>query len=67
MLALYFLIFFISVNLANLQQIQGNDLRLIEEIGSEGFGIVHRAKWITRDTDAAVKKLHPTDLGKEAM
>ena len=47
-------------------QINRNDIELYEEIGSGGFGAVHRAKWLRSDMIVAVKKLHLIHLNKDA-
>ncbi|CAF3754105.1 unnamed protein product [Rotaria sp. Silwood1] len=47
-------------------QISDNDLKLDEEIGRGAFGVVYRAQWLSRHDTVAVKKLHLTQLDKQA-
>ncbi|CAF4279540.1 unnamed protein product [Rotaria sp. Silwood2] len=49
-----------------LSQISDQDLKLDEEIGRGAFGIVYRAQWLSRHRTVAVKKLHLTQLDKQA-
>ncbi|CAF2984634.1 unnamed protein product [Rotaria sp. Silwood2] len=50
----------------NLLQISDQDLKLDEEIGRGAFGTVYRARWLSRHDTVAVKKLHLTQLDKQA-
>ena len=46
-------------------KIDYEDLRLDEEIGSGGFGIVYRALWLSHHDVVAVKKLRLDNLDKQ--
>ncbi|CAF3753952.1 unnamed protein product [Rotaria sp. Silwood1] len=48
-------------------EISDQDLNLDEEIGCGAFGTVYRAEWISRHNIVAVKRLHLTQLDKEAQ
>ncbi|CAM4777659.1 unnamed protein product [Rotaria magnacalcarata] len=47
-------------------QISDQDLKLDDEIGCGGFGVVYRAQWLSRHDIVAVKRLHLNRLNPQA-
>ncbi|CAF3167779.1 unnamed protein product [Rotaria socialis] len=52
--------------LLDFEFIPSQDLGREEEIGRGGFGVVHRARWLSHNRIVAVKTLHLTHLDKQA-